>query len=154
VQARNVTTLVTLVMSVCVVLITGVWWSSQSQRFEAPVGSLLGDQWLRMTHPEKVYFVEGYRRGSGAGQADACQLFSESVKNQLLPVPTSTGIVLDRCLGRARNWSKGTEEIVKEIDEFYQRFPDSREVQLTNLIQNLSDQAGLDLDQIHQMAHG
>jgi hypothetical protein len=104
-----------------------------------------------MSHSEKVYFVEGYKRGSSAGQTDACDLFSNKAKSQLPSVSASGGIVLDRCEGRGRSWSVGTQNVVKEMDDFYLRFPDSHNIHVTNLIRNLSDQAGLTVDQIHQM---
>jgi hypothetical protein len=124
-----------------------------SSQFEPPHGNLLGDTWLRLTPSEKAYFVEGYRRGSSAGHDDACALFSPSVKEQLPPVSTPTGIVLDRCQGRFRNWPQGTRELVRQIDDFYQRFPSDRSTNLTNLIQNLSDQGGLTIEQIHALAN-
>ena len=121
------------------------------RKSQVPVGNLLGDQWLRMSHSEKVYFVEGYKRGSSAGQTDACDLFSNKGKNELPSVSAPGGIALDHCEGRARSWSGGTQNVVKEMDDFYIRFADSRDIHVTNLIQNLSDQAGLTVDQIHQM---
>jgi hypothetical protein len=121
--------------------------------FEPPYGNMLGDSWLRMTLAEKVYFVEGYRRGSLAGHIDACELFTKQAKEQLPPVSTPTGIVLDSCQGRARNWSKGSRELVSQLDDFYSRFPGDRGVHVTNLIQNLSDESGLTIEQIHALGN-
>ena len=122
-------------------------------RFESPHRLLLGDDWLHMTAGEKTYFAEGYQRGSLAGHTDACELFSDQSKEHLPPVSTPSGILLDPCQGRARNWSKGTEELVKQIDTFYLRFPSDRGIHLTNLIQNLSDQSQLTIEQIHAMGN-
>jgi hypothetical protein len=130
-----------------------VFREGASSQSEPPHGNLLGDTWLRMTPSEKAYFVEGYRRGSSAGHDDACALFSPSLKEQLPPVSTSSGIVLDPCQGRSRSWPQGTQELVSQIDDFYQRFPGDRGINLTNLIQNLSDQGGLTIEQIHALAN-
>jgi len=113
---------------------------------------MIGENWLRMTPTERLYFVEGYRKGSAAGHLDACELLSGTVRDRLPPASTPGGITLDPCQARARSWSVGTEAVVKQVDEFYSRFPDTREVQVTNLIQNLSDQAALTIEQIHEMA--
>lgn len=130
-----------------------VYRERANDRFEMPHGNLLGDAWLRMKPGERVYFIEGYRRGSSAGHVDACDLFSEPIKRQLPPVSTPSGILLDPCQGRTRNWSKGTEELVRQIDDFYVRFPGDRGVHVTNLIQNLSDQSGLTIEQIHALGN-
>ena len=124
-----------------------------NDRFERPYGRLLGDSWLRMTSAEKVYFVEGYKRGSSEGHTDACLLFNDLAKKQLPPVSTPSGIVLDPCQGRARNWSQGTEELVRHVNDFYSRFPGDRGVHVTSLIQNLSDESGLTIEQIHALGN-
>ncbi len=120
-----------------------------TNRFERPYGRLLGDHWIRMTPAEKRYFVEGYKRGSSSGHSDACLLFNDLAKQQLLPVSHPSGIVLDPCQGRARSWSKGTEGLVRQMDNFYSRFPGDRGLHIESLIQNLSDQSGLTIEQIH-----
>ncbi|HKN60418.1 MAG TPA: hypothetical protein VJW93_04530 [Candidatus Acidoferrales bacterium] len=150
-RAQSVATLAVAIPLLCVLLVIGICRISAIRKSEVPVGNLLGDQWLRMSHSEKIYFVEGYKRGSSAGQTDACDLFSDKAKSQLPSVSVPGGIILDRCEGRARSWSVGTQNVAKEIDNFYMRFPDSRDIHVTNLILNLSDQAGLTVDQIHEM---
>jgi len=130
-----------------------VYQDWRNNRFERPYGRLLGDSWLRMTAAEKVYFVEGFKIGSSEGHSEACLLFNDLAKKQLPPVSTPSGIVVDPCQGRTRNWSQGTEALVRQIDDFYSRFPGDRGVHVTGLIQNLSDQSGLTIEQIHALGN-
>ena len=121
------------------------------RRVEPLRGPLNGDAWSRMTSTEKTFFLEGYRSGNSAGHRDACELISNADKEHLPQAPALGGVLLDRCQGHERSWSKGTARTIEAIDSFYTRFPDDRDVQVTNLISNLSDQSGLTIGQIHDM---
>ena len=148
-SAKNANHL-TLTLLSCGLLALYLCGAMAMTRSEPVHGALLGDDWLRMTPSEKFYFVEGYRKGSLAGHDDACELFASSAKEQLPPISTG-GIALDPCQGRARSWAKGTEQVVKQIDEYYSRFPSDRRVHVTNVLQNLSDQSSLTIEQIHAL---
>jgi hypothetical protein len=103
---------------------------------------------------EKVCYVDGYTSGSLSGHLDACGLFTQEPEGRLPRISTPSGVVLDPCQGRARNWVQGSVELVRQIDTFYSRYPKDRNIQVVSLIQNLSDQAGLTIDQIHAMGSG
>lgn len=145
--------LVVLVLASWTMLADCTSLQKAKDQFEPSHRVLLGRDWLNMGAAEKTYFVEGYRSGSSAGHDDACDLFSTQDKEHLPRSSTSSGIVLDPCQALGRTWSKGTTDLVKQIDAFYSQFPSDRGVHVTNLIQNLSDQSGLTIEKIHAMAN-
>lgn len=129
-------------------LVSGAWLRGAQDESSFQHGTVMANDWARMTLSEKTYFVEGYVKGSTAGHIDACMLLRNETQH-LPAVSTSSGIELDPCQGRSRSWSKGTAEVVKQITSYYKLYPDDRSLKVASLIQNLSDQSGLSLGQIH-----
>jgi hypothetical protein len=141
--------LIVLVLALWTMLAGCTSLQKAKDRFEPSHRVLLGRDWVHMGAAEKAYFVEGYRSGSSAGHSDACDLFSTQDRERLPRSSTSSGVVLDPCDALGRTWSKGTTDLVKQIDAFYSQFPSDRGVHVANLIQNLSDQSGLTIEKIH-----
>lgn len=114
------------------------------------LGNLVGQHWQRMTTSEKIYFLQGFKRGSGEAHSEACRLFGRREFENAPRVLGPGDILQDPCEARSMGWPMGTWNLMLQIDEFYRRYPEDSSLMLENLIVNLSDKRGLTIEQIHR----
>jgi hypothetical protein len=106
-----------------------------------------GDWWLKSNEDVRQTYTGAFVLGFGKGYGLGC---SNATKN----LPPDPGLGLENnprheCLQQEPNFSVDTALIAKSITEFYQRFPDNRDVYVEEIIVSLAE--GQTLDEIHQL---
>ena len=105
-----------------------------------------GDWWLRWNHDSRETYVYGYTLGFSKGHLDGCE---QAVK-MFAAAPGTPGdkSPLQKCISSEPDFSKGSDYFVRSVTEFYERYPEDRDLYLNELIDHFA--AGQSLEQIHK----
>jgi hypothetical protein len=103
-----------------------------------------GTQWLRAAEDARTAYIDGYVEGRLRGFGQGCLTGTEGVKASS---PGPDADPFHKCLSKNVTFSKTTMEYVKSITQFYEKYPEDRDMRVSEVLMDLSQ--GLDLDQIH-----
>jgi hypothetical protein len=104
-----------------------------------------GDTWLKWKHDVREGYVFGYFVAYAAGHEDGCKQGGKNVFGGAKPASVSSND--QSCTQQDLDFSKGSEYFVKQISNFYTRYPGDREIDIGEVLPLLAK--GLTLEEIH-----
>ena len=97
-----------------------------------------GDTWLKWNHDQRQAYVFGYISGYLNGHDEACRQVTRD---------RTTDAHADNCADQRIDFSKGTD-FVSLVTEFYNRYPEDRELDIAEVLGQLTQ--GLTLEEVHK----
>jgi hypothetical protein len=104
-----------------------------------------GDTWMKWTRESRENFVFGYISGYSTAYGNVCRRMA--IAPDVKPKPGSENLPMNVCLQGQLDFSKGTEYFVRNITDFYARYPGDRDIYINEVVEQLAD--NLTLEQIH-----
>jgi hypothetical protein len=104
-----------------------------------------GDTWLEWKHNARESYVFGYIVGYSTGRWDGCGEGAKDSAREANPGDESDRT--HRCRHQGPDFSKNMDYFVKTITDFYERYPEDREIDIGEVFEQLGN--GLTLEQIH-----
>jgi hypothetical protein len=108
-----------------------------------------GTLWLKTSQEARTAYVDGYIDGLLRGFGRGCLT---GTKGMQATEPGPDADPFHKCLLGNFSFSRTSGEYAKLITEFYERFPDDRDVRVLEVLIKLSQ--GLSLEQLHQQRKG
>jgi hypothetical protein len=103
-----------------------------------------GTIWLKASKDTKTAYVDGYVEGIMHGFGQGCLAGTKGVQAS---APGIEGDPFRKCLAKGYTFSRTTDEYVKLITDFYRKYPDDRDMPISEVLVKLSQ--GLGFEQIH-----
>jgi hypothetical protein len=102
-----------------------------------------GDEWLKLNHQVREWYVIGYVSGYSDGHKEGCEhgLQAQSAADD-------PGDYRHRCTEQQLDFSKGTDFLVKSLTDFYTKYPDARDIYIYEVLDSLGK--NLTLEEIHK----
>jgi hypothetical protein len=104
-----------------------------------------GDAWMKWSRDSRENFVFGYISGYSTAYGNVCRQMA--VEPNVKVKPGYENLPMNVCLQGQLDFSKGTEYFVKNITDFYARYPGDRDIEIYEVVEQLAD--NLSLEQIH-----
>lgn len=121
----------------------------RGEQYHRPSRMPTGYDWDKMTEGERFFFVFGYRIGHSLGYNEACDNVYQMIGNPPLTEEDNLGY---RCVSMEHKRVLTPEKYMEQISTFYSRYPELSLVSLYALIDLLSPERGLTLEDIAKMA--
>jgi len=141
---KAATLLVTLILTVVIAFAH----AGGQRRPSPPLG---GEEWLSLTPQTKSYLIGAYLDGYLAGKIDACAAADDLFAEQK-PIHDPKDSVDQRCVRKAKSYSKDVDDYIGVLTDFYTKYPQHRNIPNLYLIQILTDDRYTTADGIYQMA--
>jgi hypothetical protein len=102
-----------------------------------------GDEWLKLNHDVREWYVIGYVLGYSKGHTQGCE-------HALVAQPKSDDRdeAEKKCKKQERDFSRGTDFLMTSVTEFYTRYPDGRDIYIYEVLDALGK--NLSLEEIHK----
>jgi hypothetical protein len=99
-----------------------------------------GDEWLKLNHDVREWYVIGYVSGYSDGHKDGCEHGLRGTGER--------DDAEHRCTVRQLDFSKGTDFLIKSVTDFYTKYPDARDIYIYEILDALGRK--LTLEEIHR----
>jgi len=122
-----------------------VVWMLAASPLSGQRGWHQGDTWLKWNRDSRENFLFGYISGYSTAYGDVCR--------QVAAEPPEGGksgyenLPINKCLKGQLDFSKGSDYFVKNITDFYTRYPEDRDIYIYEVVEQLAN--GLTLEKIH-----
>jgi len=130
-----------LALYVCSVLLTLLTLAGSSLKAQRPCCQ--GDEWLKLSHQVREWYVIGYISGYWDGHRDGCEHGLQGRLGADDPDDAE-----HRCTKQQLDFSKGTDFLVKSVTDFYTKYPDARDIYIYEILDLLGK--NLSLEEIHK----
>ncbi len=105
-----------------------------------------GGRWLKWNGETKLQYVEAYSLGFQRGFYQACKVAVKTMS----AAAKSQESAFDECHRQVQRHSRYMEEYVQSITDYYSSYPDDLNVDISELLEGLSDSQHLTIQQMHE----
>lgn len=108
-----------------------------------------GNDWLRWNSDTRGAYVSGYLFGHAIGHARGFRDGCVAGQRTYL-VGKAHGLPGEKCIPKHPGYSRGLEEYVRDISEYYSAYPADAYVPIFKVLDGLSDKQKLTAEQMHE----
>jgi hypothetical protein len=103
-----------------------------------------GDEWLKWSATERNTYVYGYTAGFGHGLIEGCK---RGTRDMRVTVERVADLPLNKCMETQPKFADA-DYLVKSVTDFYERYPDFRDIYPFEVLDQLG--TGLSVDEIQK----